>query len=582
MIKKLIKSIREYKIYAILTPLLVMGEVVMEVLIPKTMADLIDKGVYLQDMSNIYKYGLILVIMSFLALFFGISAGLASAKASSGFAKNLRKDLYYKIQDFSFSNTDKFKTSSLITRLTTDVGYVQRAFQVLTRMAIRSPLMMIFSLFMALRVNKSLSLIFLITIPFLAVGLFLIIKTVHPIMTKTFKKYDDLNNVTKENVNAIRVIKSYNLEQEEIHKFNKSSDDIRDNFIKAEKILALNSPLLQGAIYVSILFIGWFGAKIIVNSNMTELTTGSLMTLFTYTTQILFSMMILSMVLVMLTISRASAERIVEVLSEESNITSPDNPIRKLEDGSIEFKNVGFSYISNLDKEVLKDINLKINSGETIGIIGGTGSGKSTFVNLIPRLYDVTEGEIIVGGHNVKEYDLKVLRDNVSCVLQKNTLFSGSIIDNIRWGNKKASLEEIKEVCKMAHIDDFIESLPEKYDYHIEQGGTNVSGGQRQRLCIARALIKKPKILILDDSTSAVDTKTDKLIRETFKESIPNTTKIIISARISSVMDADRILVLDNGRLDAFDTHENLLKKNKIYHEIYNSQIKGSDTNEKA
>lgn len=582
MIKKLVKSIREYKIYAILTPILVMGEVVMEVLIPKTMADLIDKGVYLGNMNNIYKYGIILVIMSFLALFFGISAGLASAKASSGFAKNLRKDLYYKIQDFSFSNTDKFKTSSLITRLTTDVGYVQRAFQVLTRMAIRSPLMMIFSLFMALRINKRLSLIFLITIPFLAVGLLLIIKTVHPIMTKTFKKYDDLNNVTKENVNAIRVIKSYNLEQEEIHKFNSSSDDIRDNFIKAEKILALNSPLLQGAIYVSILFIGWFGAKIIVNSNMTELTTGSLMTLFTYTTQILFSMMILSMVLVMLTISRASAERIVEVLSEESNITSPDNPIRKLEDGSIEFKNVGFSYISNLDKEVLKDINLKINSGETIGIIGGTGSGKSTFVNLIPRLYDVTEGEILVGSHNVKEYDLKVLRDNVSCVLQKNTLFSGSIIDNIRWGNKNASLEEIKEVCKMAHIDDFIESLPEKYDYHIEQGGTNVSGGQRQRLCIARALIKKPKILILDDSTSAVDTKTDKLIRETFKESIPNTTKIIISARISSVMDADRIIVLDNGALDAFDTHENLLKNNEIYKEIYNSQIKGSDTNEKA
>ncbi len=582
MIKKLAKSIREYKIYAILTPLLVMGEVVMEVLIPKTMADLIDKGVYIQNMDNIYKYGIILVLMSFLALFFGISAGIASAKASSGFAKNLRKDLYYKIQDFSFSNTDKFKTSSLITRLTTDVGYVQRAFQVLTRMAIRSPLMMIFSLFMALRINKKLSLIFLITIPFLATGLVLIIKAVHPIMTKTFKKYDDLNNVTKENVNAIRVIKSYNLEKEEIHKFTSSSDDIRDNFIKAEKILALNSPLLQGAIYVSILFIGWFGAKIIVNSNMTELTTGNLMTLFTYTSQILFSLMILSMVLVMLTISRASAERIVEVLSEESNLISPDNPIKKVDDGSIEFKHVGFSYISNLDKEVLKDINLKINSGETIGIIGGTGSGKSTFVNLIPRLYDVTEGELIVGGHNVKEYDLKVLRDNVSCVLQKNTLFSGSIIDNIRWGNKNATEEEIKEVCKMAHIDDFIESLPEKYNYHIEQGGTNVSGGQRQRLCIARALIKKPKILILDDSTSAVDTKTDKLIRETFKESIPNTTKIIISARISSVMDADRIIVLDNGMLDDFDTHKNLLKKNKIYREIYNSQIKGSDTNEKA
>ena len=582
MIKKLAKSIREYKIYAILTPLLVMGEVVMEVLIPKTMANLIDNGVYLQDMPSIYKYGIILVIMSFLALFFGISAGITSAKASSGFAKNLRKDLYYKIQDFSFSNTDKFKTSSLITRLTTDVGYVQRSFQVLTRMAIRSPLMMIFSLFMALRINKELSLIFLITIPFLALGLFLIIKTVHPIMTKTFKKYDDLNNVTKENVNAIRVIKSYNLEKEEINKFNKSSDDIRDNFIKAEKILALNSPLLQGAIYVSILFIGWFGAKIIVNSNMTELTTGNLMTLFTYTSQILFSMMILSMVLVMLTISRASAERIVEVLSEESNLTNGDNPIKEIDDGSIEFKHVGFSYISNLEKEVLKDINIKINSGETIGIIGGTGSGKSTFVNLIPRLYDVTEGEILVGGHNVKDYDLKTLRDNVSCVLQKNTLFSGSIVDNIRWGNKKASLEEIKEVCKMAHIDDFIESLPEKYDYHIEQGGTNVSGGQRQRLCIARALIKKPKILILDDSTSAVDTKTDKMIRETFKESIPNTTKIIISARISSVMDADRIIVLDNGKLDAFDTHKNLLKNNKIYREIYNSQIKGSDTNEKA
>ena len=575
MIKKLSKSIREYKIYAILTPILVMGEVVMEVLIPKTMANLIDKGVYLGDISNIYKYGIILVIMSMFALFFGLSAGYVSAKASSGFAKNLRKDLYYKIQDFSFSNTDKFKTSSLITRLTTDVGYVQRAFQMLTRVAIRSPLMMIFSLFMALRINKKLSLIFLFTMPFLAIGLYLIIRTVHPIMTRTFKKYDNLNNVTKENVNAIRVIKSYNLEREEINKFNKSSDDIRDNFIKAEKILALNSPLLQGAIYISTLFIGWFGAKLIVNSNMTELTTGNLMTLFTYTSQILFSMMILSMVLVMLTISRASAERIVEVLSEESDLVGGN--IKKVNDGSIEFKNVGFSYISNLDKEVLKNINIKINSGEVIGIIGGTGSGKSTFVNLIPRLYDVTEGEVLVGGKNVREYDLKVLRDNVSCVLQKNTLFSGSIIDNIRWGKKNATIEEIKEVCKMACIDDFIETLPDKYNYHIEQGGANVSGGQRQRLCIARALIKKPKILILDDSTSAVDTKTDKSIREMFKNNIPDITKIIISARVSSVMDADRIIVLDNGKVDGFDTHDNLLKNNSIYREIYNSQIKGSD-----
>ena len=577
MFKVLGKSVREYKRSAIVTPLLVTLEVIMEVLIPLLMADLIDKGIYLGEMNVIFKIGLELVMASILSLVFGVLSGTTATKASAGFAKNLRQDLYYKVQDFSFANIDKFETSSIITRLTTDVSNIQVAFQMLTRIAVRAPLMLGFSLIMTFTINVKLALIFLALIPILGIALYFIMGTVHPIFNRVFKKYDELNNVVEENVSGVRVVKSYLLEEKEKKKFGKISDEIYQDFSKAEKINALTMPAMQFAIYTAILLISWFGAKIIVNSNMTELTTGEITSLITYGIQVLTSLMILAMLLIMSTMARASGERIVEVLKEKPSLTNTKNPIMNVENGAIEFKNVSFSYVNKKNKECLKNINLKIESGETIGIIGGTGSGKSSLVNLIPRLYDATEGEVIIAGIDVKKYDIKTLRDQVSMVLQKNVLFSGTIKENLRWGDKNASDEDIIRACKLAQADEFIQNFPDKYDTYIEQGGTNVSGGQRQRLCIARALLKKPKILILDDSTSAVDTKTDSLIRKAFREEIPNTTKIIIAQRVASVQDADKIIVLDNGMLNGFGTHEELLETNKIYKEVYESQVKGGE-----
>ena len=577
MIKKLMKSIREYKTPSLLAPFFVALEVVLEVIIPLLMANLIDDGIYQGEMNLVYKIGLELIICAVLSLIFGMLSGMFAAKASSGFAKNLRKDLYYKVQDFSFTNIDKFSTSSLITRLTTDVTNVQMAYQMIIRIAVRAPLMLIISLFFAFSINKNLSLIFLIVVPILGIGLYVISKKVHPIMDRVFKRYDDLNNVVEENVGAIRVVKSFVLEKEEISKFKHVSNEIYQDFSKAEKILAFNGPIMQFAIYACILLISWFGAKIIVTTNMTSLTTGELMTMFTYSIQILSSLMMLSMIFVMITISQASIERITEVLNEEPTIKDNDNPIYDVKDGSIDFENVSFSYVGKKEKECLKNIDLHIKSGETIGIIGGTGSGKSTLVNLIPRLYDVTEGTLKVGGENVKNYDLESLRKEVACVLQKNVLFSGTITENIRWGDEKATKKDVERVCKLAQADEFIQKFPKKYDTYIEEGGTNVSGGQKQRLCIARALLRKPKILILDDSTSAVDTKTDSLIQKAFNEEIPDTTKLIIAQRISSVENCDRIIVIYHGEINGIGTHQELLKTNAIYKEIYDSQTKGSD-----
>lgn len=577
MVKKLVKSVREYKKTTTLTPIFVTIEVILEVIIPLLMAHLIDEGVYNGNMNLVIKIGTILVLCAFFSLLFGALSGMCAAKASAGFAKNLRKDLYFKVQDFSFYNIDKFSTSSLVTRLTTDVTNVQNAFQMIIRIAVRAPIMLLIALFFAISINAKLAMVFLLVIPILGIGLFTIIMHVHPIMEKIFKTYDVLNNVVEENTSGIRVVKSFVLEEKEKKKFNNVSNSIYKDFSRAEKILALNNPLMQFSMRICIVLISWFGAKIIVNSGMTELTTGELMTFFTYTIQILTSLMILSMVFVMIIISRASAERIVEVLDEVPDIKNPKNPIKEVKDGSIEFNNVGFSYVKDKNKLCLKDINLKIKTGETIGIIGGTGSGKSSLVNLISRLYDVTKGELLVGGKDVKKYDIETLRNEVAVVLQKNVLFSGTINENIRWGNENATEEEIKKVCKLAQADEFVMQFPEKYNTYIEEGGTNVSGGQKQRLCIARALLKHPKILILDDSTSAVDTRTDSLIRKAFREEIPETTKIIIAQRISSVEECDRIIVMDNGIINGIGTHEELLKNNSIYQEVYESQVKGAN-----
>jgi len=572
MIKKLAKSIREYKKETILTPLSVAMEVVLEVIVPYFMALLIDEGINKASIDNTVRIGIALVAFTILSLIFGAVSGMYAAKAGSGFAKNLRKDLYYKVQNFSFANIDKFSTSSIVTRLTTDVTYVQHAFQMIIRIAIRAPLMLIFSLIMAIKINVKMSFIFFALIPFVALILFVISRLAMPLFEKVFKKYDDLNNIVEENTSGMRVVKSFCLEEQEKDKFNKKSEEIFGLFSKAEKILAYNSPTMQFAMYSAMILIAWIGARIIVTTNSTELTTGELTSLITYAIQVLFSIMMLTMISVMLTISMASAKRIVEVLDEEPSIKNTDDPIKEVKDGSIEFNNVAFSYIGEKEKEVLKNINLKIKSGETVGIIGGTGVGKSSLVNLIPRLYDVTEGSLLVAGNNVKNYDLKTLRDAVSCVLQKNVLFSGTIKENLRWGNENATDEELIEACKLAQADGFIQEMPDKYDTYIEQGGTNVSGGQKQRLCIARALVKKPKILILDDSTSAVDTKTDKLIRDAFAKKIPNTTKIIIAQRISSVEDCDKIIVMKQGVIDAVGTHEQLIKNNEIYRDVYESQ----------
>ena len=582
MLKTLGKSVREYKKPALLTPLLVTLEVVMEVVIPLLMANLIDKGIYAGQMNEILKIGVMLVVASLLSLAFGILSGITASKASAGFAKNLRKDLYYKIQDFSFTNIDKFSTSSIVTRLTTDVSYVQMAFQMLTRIVVRTPLMLIFSLIMSFSINAKLALIFLALMPVIGITLYVIMSKAHPIFERVFKKYDVLNNVVEENTNGIRVVKSYLLEESEKKKFGNISNEIYVDFSKAQRLMSLTNPVMQFSMYLAIILISWFGAKIIVTTNMVDLEVGQLTSLITYGIRLLSSLMMLAMLLVMSTMARNSAERIYEILIEKPDLANPKKPIKEVKNGSIEFKNVSFSYVGNKKKECLKNINIKIKSGETVGIIGGIGSGKSTLVSLIPRLYDATEGNVEVGGKDVKQYDLETLRNNVSVVLQKNVLFSGTIKENLKWGDKDATDEEIVRACKLAQADNFIEEFPDKYDTNIEQGGTNVSGGQRQRLCIARALLKKPQILILDDSTSAVDTKTDSLIRKAFKEEIPNTTKIIIAQRIASVQDADKIIVLDNGTVNGIGTHEELLKSNEIYREVYESQVKGGDNDENS
>lgn len=583
MIKRLMKSIREYKIHSIKAPVFVSLEVILEVMIPVLMANLIDYGIDDGNLNYILKMGVALLIFAGFSLLSGILAGSSAATASAGFAKNLRKDMYYNVQNFSFSNIDKFSTASIITRLTTDVTNVQNAFQLVIRTAVRSPLMLIFSLVVCFRINVYLSLVFLGCIPVLGIGLYLIIKNVHPIFRGIFKIYDKLNRVVEENLRGIRVVKSFVREEYEIQKVDKISQEIYVDFSKAEKMLAFNMPLMQFCMYGCIILVSWFGARAIVASGGNPalgLSTGELTSLITYAMQILTSLMMLSMVFVMITISRASAERIVEILDEESDLKNPQNPKFEVKDGEIIFENVNFSYAKKADKLCLEGINLHIKSGETVGILGGTGSSKSTLVQLIPRLYDAVTGKVVVAGVDVKDYDIETLRNNVAMVLQKNVLFSGTIKENLRWGNQDATDEELIHACKLAHADEFIQNFPDKYNTYIEQGGTNVSGGQKQRLCIARALLKKPKILILDDSTSAVDTKTDAMIRCAFREEIPDTTKIIIAQRISSVQDADKIIVMDDGKINAIGNHQELLNSSAIYKEVYESQVKGGSEDE--
>ncbi|MBP6407245.1 MAG: ABC transporter ATP-binding protein [Fusobacteriaceae bacterium] len=572
MIKKLFTSVREYKKDSILSPLFVMLEIVMEVLIPFLMAKLIDYGIDKGNLQVVLKIGTFLIFSTIFSLIFGALAGKFAAVASSGFAKNLRHDMYYSVQNFSFANIDKFSTPSIVTRLTTDVTNVQNAYQMIIRIAVRSPVMLVFSLIMAFTVNQKVSLIFLVLIPFLGFSLFFIISKVHPTFKKVFQTYDKLNRVVQENLRAIRVVKSYVREDHEKEKFNNISEDIYKNFTRAEKILAFNSPLIQFSMYTCLLLISWFGARLIVSHNMT---TGELMSLIFYSTQILMSLMMLSMVFVMITMARSSAERISELLDEKVDLTNPENPVMEVKNGDISFSNVNFSYAKDKNKLCLSNINLHIKSGETIGIIGGTGSSKTSLVQLIPRLYDSTEGSVSVGGVDVKNYDLETLRNQVAMVLQKNVLFSGTIKENLCWGNRNASDVDIIHMCQLAQAHDFIMSFPKGYDTYVEQGGTNLSGGQKQRICIARALLKNPKILILDDSTSAVDTKTDSLIRNAFRTDLPNTTKIIIAQRISSIEDSDKIIVMDNGKIHGIGTHIELLESNSIYQEVYDSQVKG-------
>lgn len=577
MIKTLSKCVREYKVPSIITPVFIICEVILEVLIPFFMADIIDNGLNKSDIDYIWKMGLVLALLAFASLVFSALAGKYAAVASAGFAKNLRHDMFYKIQNYSFANIDKFSTSSLVTRMTTDVTNVQNSYQMILRMAFRAPCMMIFAMVMSFRVNWSLSMIFVIFIPVIALALGIIIKFAHPVFTRVFKKYDKLNNVVQENLHGIRVVKAFVREEHENEKFRDISNEIYKDFSKAEKIVTFNMPVMQICVYACILLISWFSANKIVYGDMT---TGQLTSMMTYIMQILMSLMFISMVMVMITLSKASGDRIAEVLEEVPDLADPDEPVTEIKDGSIAFENVSFSYAKDKNKLCLINASIKINSGETVGIIGGTGSSKSTFVQLIPRLYDATEGRVLVGGRDVRTYDIEALRNSVAMVLQKNVLFSGTIADNLRWGNENATDEELVKACRLACADEFIQQMPDKYQTHIEQGGTNVSGGQRQRLCIARALLKKPKILILDDSTSAVDTKTDSNIRMAFMQEIPETTKLIIAQRISSVQDADKIIVMDNGKINAFGTHEELLKTNKIYREVYYSQQKGSESDE--
>lgn len=578
MIKKLAASVRQYKRDAILSPVFVTMEVVMEVIIPLLMANLIDYGIEKGDLGYIVKIGLILALCAIASLIFGTLCGRCAAKASTGFATNLRHDMYYAVQNYSFSNIDKFSTGSIVTRLTTDVTRVQNAFQMIIRIAVRSPMMLIFSLFMSFKINPKLSLVFLVAIPILGGGLIFISTRAHPAFERMFKRYDRLNTVVQENLRGIRVVKAFVREDHEVEKFNDASEGIRRDASLAEKILSFNSPLMQFCMYGCILLISWFGSKLIVGGTMS---TGQLMSLISYATQILSSLMMLSMIFVMTIMSRAAAERIVEILDETSDIVDGEKNLQAVKDGSIVFDNVEFRYKKG-GKPCLANINLDIKPGQTVGILGGTGSGKSSLVQLIPRLYDVSSGRVLVGGEDVRDYNLEALRDEVAMVLQKNELFSGTIKENLRWGNENATDEEIIHVCKLAQADPFIKEFPDGYDTYIEQGGSNVSGGQKQRLCIARALLKKPKILILDDSTSAVDTRTDALIRQAFREEIPGTTKIIIAQRVSSVQDADQIIVLDDGKIENVGTHDELLKISPVYKEVYESQQKGVSDNAEA
>ena len=577
MLKTLLAQVKEYKRAAILTPLLVVIEVILEVTIPFLMSLIIDRGINNNDMNVVIKIGIMMLVASFVSLSAGGLAGKYAAKASTGFAKNLRKAMYYNIQNFSFANIDKYSTAGLVTRLMTDVTNVQNAFQMIIRMCIRAPLMMISAMIMAFTINADLAMIFVVAIIFLGIILVFIMSRAHPLFRKIFRTYDDLNASVQENINGIRVVKAYVREEHEDEKFKKTSGLIYRLFLKAESYLVFNQPIMQFTVYGCIIAISWFGAHMIVGGS---LTTGELTSMFTYVMMILMSLMMLSMVFVMIVMSIASVQRISEVINEKSTLHNPKNPEYEIKDGSIDFNNVSFSYFDDQEEVNLKDINVHIKSGQTVGVIGGTGSAKSTFVQLIPRLYDVTHGEVLVGGKDVRSYDLDTLRNEVAMVLQKNVLFSGTIKDNLRWGNKNATDEEIVHACKLAQADEFIQRFPDKYDTYIEQGGSNVSGGQKQRLCIARALLKKPKILILDDSTSAVDTKTDALIRKAFREVIPGTTKLIITQRISSVEDADLIIVLDDGKISAMGTNDELLQTSEIYKDIYETQKKGGSLSE--
>ncbi|MBS5883026.1 MAG: ABC transporter ATP-binding protein [Lachnoanaerobaculum sp.] len=579
MLKVLAKYIKEYKLASLLTIVFIIGEVIFELLIPYMMTFIIDKGVAINDFNAVIKYGSIMIVLAVLGLICGIAAGIYGANASAGFAKNLRKGMFRNIQNFSFSNIDKFSSASLVTRLTTDITNVQNSYQMILRMLMRAPATLIFALIMTVSISKDMSVIFFVAIFFLATALAIIIAVAFKLFNQVFEKYDALNANVQENISGIRVVKSYVQEDKEISKFDRAITNLYTLFVKAESLVVLNNPLMMLTVYACIIALSWFGAKMIVAG---ALTTGELTSLFSYIMSILISLMMLSFAFVMITLSEASAKRIAEVLQEESDIKSKENACKEVKDGSIDFDNVSFSYKAGIGKPVLSNINIHIASGQTIGIIGGTGSSKTSLVNLIPRLYDATQGKVYVGGKNVKDYDIKSLRDAVSVVLQKNVLFSGSIIDNLRWGNENASLDEIKKACELACADEFIERMPEKYDTWIERGGSNVSGGQKQRLCIARALLKNPKILILDDSTSAVDTATDAKIRKAFKEEIPNTTKIIISQRISSIKEADKIIVMDNGKIVGFDTHEKLLETNEIYRSTANAQSEGNADFDKA
>ena len=580
MIKTLSKSIREFKKPAILTPILVVGEVILECIIPFVIANLVNEMQAGCGMDVIVQYGLQLIIMAVLSLILGVAAGNTCATASTGFARNLRQDMFYHIQDYSFENIDKFSVSSLVTRMTTDVMNVQMSFMMIIRVATRGPLMLIFSFIMGFAMGGRLALIFLVTIPLLGVGLVLVIRKATPIFRRVFRKYDALNDSVQENVQAMRVVKSYVREDYEKKKFGVAAEDVCKDFTRAERIMAINNPMMQFCVYAGMVFVLSFGSYAVISSQGLEVNVGQMSAIITYSFQILMSLMMLSMVFVIITMSMESAERIVEVLQEQSSLTSPENAVKEVKDGSIDFDGVSYKYSRTAERNALEHVDLHIRSGELIGILGGTGSSKTTLVQLIPRLYDVTEGAVRVGGVDVRNYDLEVLRDNVAMVLQKNVLFSGTIKDNLRWGNPNATDEEMYEACRLAQADEFIQQFPDKYDTWIEQGGSNVSGGQKQRLCIARALLKKPKVLILDDSTSAVDTHTDALIRQGFREFIPDTTKIIIAQRVASVEDADRIIVMEGGRISAIGTHEELLKSNEIYREVYTSQTKAGDPDE--